>query len=88
MIMKRISQKSQNVVFTLLCLLCTAPAWAATGAREDNSMVLVYLFLATCGLIILLQLIPVFSLLYGMLKGVFSKREEAETETVPVKHRS
>lgn len=81
--MKKISQ---DTVFTFLFLLCAAPAWAETGARQDNSMVLVYLFLATCGLIIMLQLIPVFTLLFGILKGVFSKRETAET--VPVKPRS
>ena len=77
---------SQDTVFTFLFLLSAAPVWAETGARQDNSMVLVYLFLATCGLIIMLQLIPVFTLLFGILKGVFSKRETAET--VSVKTRS
>lgn len=86
--MKKISQKSQPIIYTILCLICAAPAWAEAGSREDNSMVLVYLFLATCGLIIMLQLIPVFTLLYGMIKGVFNKREDAQTETVPAKHRS
>lgn len=81
--MKKISQ---NTVSTLLGLVCATPVWAEVGARQDNSMVLVYLFLATCGLIILLQLIPVFTLVYGILKGVFSKRETAET--APVKSRS
>jgi len=66
--MKKITQLS----LTLIAFLSTiVPAFAAAGAREDNSMTLVYLFLGVCGLIILLQLIPVFALGYGMVRGIF-----------------
>ena len=71
--MKKITQLGLSAVVLLSTVI---PAFAATGAREDNSMTLVYLFLGVCGLIIFLQLIPVFALGYGIVKGVFSRKEE------------
>ena len=71
--MKKITQLGLSAIVLLSTVL---PAFAATGAREDNSMTLVYLFLGVCGLIIFLQLIPVFALGYGIVKGVFSRKEE------------
>lgn len=67
-------------------LLTTIPAMAETGTRTDNSMTLVYLFLGVCGLIIFLQLIPVFALGFGIMKGIFSGKED-EAKPVAVKHR-
>lgn len=75
----------KNNLVTLLLLLTATSAFAEAGAREDNSMTLVYLFLAICGLIISLQLIPVFMLMYGLVKGVFSKKEEV-AKPAPVKY--
>ncbi|MCW8859919.1 MAG: hypothetical protein OQK50_02280 [Deltaproteobacteria bacterium] len=77
----------QNNLFALVLLTISVPAFAEAGAREDNSMMLVYVFLATCGLIIFLQLIPVFTIVYGLIKGMFSKKEE-EIKPAPAKHRS
>ena len=71
--MKKITQLGLSAILLLSTVL---PAFAATGAREDNSMTLVYLFLGVCGLIIFLQLIPVFALGYGMVKGIFSQKKE------------
>ncbi len=71
--MKKITQLSLSGILLLSTVL---PAFAATGAREDNSMTLVYLFLGVCGLIIFLQLIPVFALGYGIVKGIFSRKQE------------
>ena len=71
--MKKITQLGLSAIMLFSTVL---PAFAATGAREDNSMTLVYLFLGVCGLIIFLQLIPVFALGYGIVKGVFSRKEE------------
>lgn len=80
-------KKSVSFIMPLVVSLSLAlPVFAENGAREDNSMVLVYLFLATCGLIIFLQLIPVFTLLYGMLKGAFGKKDE-EAKPATVKYR-
>lgn len=62
------------------------PAMAETGTRTDNSMTLVYLFLGVCGLIIFLQLIPVFALGVGIIKGIVSGKVE-EAKPVAVKHR-
>ncbi len=59
---------------------------AETAKRESGgSMLLVYLFLGVCGLIILLQLLPVIAMFFALIKGIFGKRQEAKT--VPVKHR-
>ena len=70
--MKKITQLSLT---TIAFLATIVPAFAATGAREDNSMTLVYLFLGVCGLIIFLQLIPVFALGFGMVKGIFGHKK-------------
>ncbi len=67
-------------------LLLPVTGMAAEAAeREDGSMVLVYLFLATCGLIVLLQLLPVLAMVFGIVRGLFSKRRVPKP--VPVKHR-
>lgn len=70
-------------LYGIVFLSTLVPAFAATGAREDNSMMLVYLFLGICGLIIFLQLIPVFALGFGIIKGFFSGKEK---ETKPLTH--
>ena len=73
--MKKIVQYSlPGIVF----LSTIVPALADAGAREDNSMVLVYLFLGICGLIIFLQLIPVFGLGFGIIKGFFSGEKKTK----------
>ncbi len=81
--MKKLAQHS---LATIMFFATIAPALAETSAREDNSMVLVYLFLAVCGLIIFLQLIPVFVLGFGIIKGAFGHKVE-EVKPIPVKHR-
>ncbi|MCD6581963.1 MAG: hypothetical protein J7K90_09195 [Desulfuromusa sp.] len=71
--MKKIAQYSlPGIVF----LSTIVPALAETGERTDNSMMLVYLFLGVCGLIIFLQLIPVFALGLGIIKGFFVHKEK------------
>ena len=76
--MKKITQTALSAIV----LLTTAmPALAETGARTDNSMTLVYLFLGVCGLIIFLQLIPVFALGFGILKGLFGHKESHAGKT-------
>ena len=78
--MKKLTQLGLSAILLLSTVL---PAFAATGAREDNSMTLVYLFLGVCGLIIFLQLIPVFALGLGIIKGFFSGEKE---DIKPLKH--
>ena len=78
--MKKVAKYSlPGIVF----LSTIVPALAETGARTDNSMMLVYLFLGVCGLIIFLQLIPVFALGLGIIKGFFSGEKE---DIKPLKH--
>ncbi|SEA36855.1 hypothetical protein SAMN05660420_01895 [Desulfuromusa kysingii] len=81
--MKRIVQ---NGLLATAFLLTAMPAVAATGTRTDNSMTLVYLFLGVCGLIIFLQMIPVFALGFGMIKGIFGGKG-SEGKSVAVKQR-
>lgn len=71
-----------------LLVLCS-PVLAATGAREDSSNVLVWAFLGICGLIIFLQMVPVLSLTYGLVKGVFGKKDsmDEKLETATSKYR-
>jgi len=53
-----------------------APLWAAETAREDNSSLFVWIFLAFCALIIVAQLIPAAMMMLGFAKGV--KKEGAK----------
>lgn len=76
--MKIISQLGLSVVVALSTL---TPVFAASGAREDNSMTLVYLFLGVCGLIIFLQLIPVFALAWGIIRGLFGHKKDVAAKT-------
>lgn len=62
-----------------------APLWAAeAAAREDNSDLFVWIFLAFCALIIVAQLIPAAMMLLGFSKGV--KKEKAPPAPKPVDH--
>lgn len=57
-------------------------ALAASGAREDNSGVFVWIFLGFCALIIVAQLIPAVLTMLGIAKGVKeSFGEKAEVKS-------
>lgn len=84
--MKR-TTRVMTAVSSLVVLV--SPVLAATGGREDSSNVLVYAFLGICALVIFLQMVPVLSLTYGLIKGVFSGKKsnlEEEMETVTSKY--
>ena len=57
-----------------------SPVLAAATGREDSSNVLVWAFLGICGLIIFLQMVPVLSMAYGLVKGIFGKKDSLEDE--------
>lgn len=59
----------------------TAPALAASGAREDNSGIFVWIFLGFCALIIVAQLLPAVMMMLGFAKGL-SKEKPLAKETV------
>jgi len=57
-------------------------ALAASGAREDNSGVFVWIFLGFCALIIVAQMVPAVLTMLGMVKGVKeSFGEKAEVKS-------
>jgi hypothetical protein len=58
------------------------PLWAAEGAREDNSDLFVWIFLAFCALIVVAQLIPAMMMLLGFAKGIKKRPSPSDSETV------
>ncbi|ABB33145.1 hypothetical protein GeomeDRAFT_1483 [Geobacter metallireducens RCH3] len=50
------------------------PALAASGAREDNSGIFVWIFLGFCALIVVAQLLPALLMMLGFAKGL--KKEQ------------
>ncbi len=52
-------------------------AFAASGAREDNSGMFVWIFLGFCALIVAAQLIPAVMVTLGFAKGISKEREVA-----------
>jgi hypothetical protein len=64
-------------LLTIAAAVVLSPAGQAladTGARQDNSQFLVWAFLGMCALIVIVQLMPVFILAYGLVKGLFTKK--------------
>lgn len=81
-IMKTI--KKFGLVIVAFCVNA-APLWAAdAAAREDNSDLFVWIFLAFCALIIVAQLIPAGMMLLGFSKGV--KKGKVPPAPKPVDH--
>ena len=62
---------------TMLLMSSTGAHAAAAGQKVYSSGILVLLFLGFCALVVVLQMIPAMMHLYGMIKGVTSKRSEA-----------
>jgi len=65
-------------------LIDGGPLWAADAAREDNSNLFVWIFLAFCALIVVAQLIPAAMMMLGFAKGV--KKEPAQHPPEPADH--
>ena len=60
------------LITTIVGILAPVTAMAATGAREDNSGIFVWVFLGFCALIVVAQVIPAVLMATGMIKGVVS----------------
>jgi hypothetical protein len=69
-----------TIGLTVLCGDVTT-VWAADAAREDNSGLFVWIFLAFCALIVVAQLIPAVMMLLGIAKGVKKETMQAAPET-------
>ena len=61
------------LITTIVGTLAPVTAFAAaSGVREDNSGIFVWVFLGFCALIVVAQVIPAVLLMTGMVKGVVS----------------
>ena len=65
----------------LMSIFSVSNAFAAGGAREDNSGLFVWIFLGFCALIVVVQIIPAVLMLFGFAKGL-SKNKVTEAQTV------
>ena len=59
-------------------------AYAAQGGEGESVGWLGYLFTGFFALVIVTQLVPAAILFYGMIKGIFSAREEKDTASVHI----
>lgn len=65
-------------MMTVAALLGGAPVvLAAATTQSDGSQLAIYIFLGMCALIIVVQLFPMFFMLYGLLKGLAHGKKEA-----------
>lgn len=65
-----------NVTAAMAMMIGTvSSAFAASGAREDNSGIFAGIFLAFCALIVVAQMLPAVLMMLGFAKGI--KREVA-----------
>lgn len=64
---------------TITGIIAPATAFAAAGAREDNSGIFVWIFLGLCALIVVAQVIPALMLMFGMAKGITQVVKEEMT---------
>lgn len=67
--------------FVLMSIFSVSNAFAAGGAREDNSGTFVWMFLGFCALIIVVQIVPAVLMLFGFAKGL-NKNRAPEAQTV------
>jgi|GEM_PF-5523354 len=78
----------KTLTITTMLLGHASPLLAATPAREDNSTLFVYLFLAFCALIVIAQLFPALMMIFGFAKGVKkAKVATPEAETIPTQEK-
>jgi hypothetical protein len=70
------------LITTIVGTLAPVTAFAASGVREDNSGIFVWVFLGFCALIVVAQVIPALLLMTGMVKGLVSVvKDEKATVT-------
>lgn len=75
-------KKYRILISALIASLASAaPALAATG-REDSSSFLVWAFLSVCGLIVIVQLLPVIFMAFGIVSGAVKGKEQKEAKAI------
>lgn len=66
----------KGTMAAVLGILFTAmPAFAAEGARQDHSGLVVWMFLGFCALIVVAQLVPALMIMLGFAKEAAGERE-------------
>ena len=78
--MKTLSPRTAAAVITIAAALATGTAAHASGAATNKVFIsgpLILLFLGFCALVVVAQIIPVITTLYGMLKGAKESKVEA-----------
>ncbi|MDD2897361.1 MAG: hypothetical protein PHI31_01480 [Desulfuromonadaceae bacterium] len=68
------------LITTIAGTLAPVTAFAASGLREDNSGIFVWIFLGFCALIVVAQIVPALLLMTGMVKGVVAAVKEEKVE--------
>ncbi|MBC7962469.1 MAG: hypothetical protein H7Y05_05960 [Steroidobacteraceae bacterium] len=58
---------------TVIATLAPATAFAASTLQEDNSGILVWIFMGFCALIVVVQAMPAAILMFGFAKGLSAK---------------
>ncbi|WP_298267648.1 hypothetical protein [Geobacter sp.] len=71
-------KRSTIVNAAVLWIGTVVPALAASGAREDNSGIFVWIFLGFCALIIVAQLLPAVMMMLGFARGLRKERPLAK----------
>jgi hypothetical protein len=79
--MKNITFIKKAALTTIVWWGSIAPVWA-TGGREDNSDLFVWIFLVFCAMIVVAQLIPALMVLLGFTKGIKKEAPQAVKEAV------
>ena len=75
--------KSVTALSAALITLATVTTAHASGAATNKVFIsgpLILVFLGFCALVVVAQIIPVITTLYGMIKGVKKSKEEARAE--------
>ena len=74
--------KSIHIIcLTLATVFMSTAANAASTTKVYMSNTLIFLFLGFCALIVAIQLIPSIIMLYGMIKGALSSKDEKAVAT-------
>ena len=76
----------KRITFSMFAVLSlVSPALAESAVRQDDSNVLVWAFLGACALIIILQMVPVITMAFGLIKGATGE-EDTELEPASSKY--
>ncbi len=75
--------KSSVPIINALVLLIgsVTSAFAASGAREDNSGIFTWIFLGFCALIVVMQLMPAVLMMLGIAKGLRKESPQEQKAT-------